>query len=217
MSTDATVGVLARYPHLKVIREPDRGQADAINKGFRIASGQIFGFVNSDDLLEPGAITAVVDAIDPAAGRHVVIGRCRFIDEHDQFLGVEHPSAFESHKRVLENLEEGHCLPQPSVFWTREVWERSGHSEYRRAADARLRSLLPHVTRLRLPPDRSCALELPAAHAVEDSSSVTDADRLEQAITVSRRYWGSPFSLKYWQIQTSYIRYRDFGARTPCG
>ena len=39
MSTDATVDVLARYPHLKVIREPDRGQADAINKGFRIAIG----------------------------------------------------------------------------------------------------------------------------------------------------------------------------------
>ncbi len=44
--------------------------------------------------------------------------------------------------------------------------ERS--AEHRRAADARLRSLLPLLTRLRLSPDRSCALELPAAHAVED-------------------------------------------------
>jgi glycosyltransferase involved in cell wall biosynthesis len=120
MSTDATVDVLARYPHSKVIREPDRGQADAINKGFGSRPGQIFGFVNSDDLLEPGAITAVVDAIDPAAGRHVVMGRCLFIDEHDRFLGVEHPSAFEA-TGGSSKFGRDTALPQPSIFWTREA------------------------------------------------------------------------------------------------
>ena len=206
MSTDATVDVLARYPHLKVIREPDRGQADAINKGFRIASGQIFGFVNSDDLLEPGAITAVVDAIDPAAGRHVVMGRCLFIDEHDRFLGVEHPSAFESHRRVLE-IWKGHCLPQPSIFWTREVWERSG------PLNTEEQLMLDYDLFCRLSRDFDFhridrVLSSYRLHTQSKTSSVTDADRLEQAITVSRRYWGSPFSLKYWQIQSSYIRYR---------
>jgi len=110
MSTDSTADVLARFRHLTVIREPDRGQADAINKGFRAATGQIFGFLNSDDTLEPGALRSVADAIDPAAGRHIVMGRCRFIDEEDRFIGVEHPSAFESHRRVLE-IWKGHCLP----------------------------------------------------------------------------------------------------------
>ena len=128
MSTDGTVDVLARYPDLKVIREPDRGQADAINKGFRAATGDLFGFVNSDDTLEPGALSAVVDAIDPGAGRHVVMGRCRFIDESDRFLGVEHPSRFQSHRRVLE-IWKGHEIPQPATFWTRDVWERSGPLE----------------------------------------------------------------------------------------
>jgi glycosyltransferase involved in cell wall biosynthesis len=206
MSTDGTVEVLARYPHLKVIREPDRGQADAINKGFRMATGQIFGFVNSDDLLEPGAITAVVEAIDPAAGRHVVMGRCLFIDEQDHFLGVEHPSGFESHRRVLE-IWKGHWLPQPSTFWTREVWERSGPLN----TDEQL--MLDYDLFCRL--SRECdfhwidrVLSSYRLHGQSKTNAVTDADRLEQAITVSRRYWGSPFSLQYWQIQASYLRYR---------
>ena len=41
MTKDGTEDVLARYPHLKVIREPDRGQADAINKGFKVATGDV--------------------------------------------------------------------------------------------------------------------------------------------------------------------------------
>src|ERR687884_198256 len=99
MSSDETPQVLARYPHLRVIREPDRGQADAINKGFRAATGDILCFLNSDDTLAPGALERVAREIDPARGRHVVVGRCRFIDEHDRWTGREHPSAFAGHRR----------------------------------------------------------------------------------------------------------------------
>src|SRR5262245_12404263 len=67
MSTDDTADVLNSFPHLRVIREPDGGQADAINKGFRAATGKIFAFLNSDDTLEPGALSSVARAIDPAA------------------------------------------------------------------------------------------------------------------------------------------------------
>ena len=206
MSTDSTVAVLERYPHLKVIRERDRGQADAINKGFRVATGDVFAFVNSDDTLEPGAVSAAVAAIDPAAGRHVVMGRCRFIDERDRFLGVEHPSAFESHRRVLE-IWKGHCLPQPSVFWTRAVWERSGPLN----VDEQL--MLDYDLFCRFsrdfpfhPIDR--VLSNYRLHTQSKTTGVTDADRLEQAIAVSRRYWGSPLSPSFWLIEASYLRFR---------
>src|SRR5262249_36497560 len=125
MSTDDTPEVLARYPHLRVVREPDNGQAEAINKGFRLATGNVFCFLNSDDTFLPGALHRVAREIDPARGRHVVMGRCAFVDEDDKSTGVEHPSAFIGHNRVLD-VWRLHCVPQPATFWTAEVWRRCG-------------------------------------------------------------------------------------------
>jgi glycosyltransferase involved in cell wall biosynthesis len=206
MSSDGTADVLATYPHLRVIREPDRGQADAINKGFGAATGEIFGFLNSDDTLEPGALWNVARAVDPAAGRHIVMGRCRFIDEDDRFLGVEHPSAFESHRRVLE-IWKGHCLPQPAVFWTRRVWDECGPLR----ADEHL--MLDYDLFCRFSQRYSFhAIRQVIAnyrlHTESKTSSVTDEQRLNQAIAVSRRYWGSPVGLQYWLILASYGSFR---------
>lgn len=202
MSTDDTPAVLARYPHLRVIREPDTGQANAINKGFRAATGQIFCFLNSDDTFLPGALQRVAQELDPARGRHVVLGRCRFIDEAGSFIGVEHPSAFESHRRVLE-IWKGYCIPQPAVFWAREVWEQCGP--------------LSETDRLMLDYDLFCrfsqryrfhmidqVLATYRLQAQSITSSMTDAERLENAIAVSRRYWGPPSSLQYWQLRASH-------------
>jgi glycosyltransferase involved in cell wall biosynthesis len=206
MSTDGTADVLAAFPHLIVIREPDRGQADAINKGFRAATGQIFGFLNSDDTLAHGALRSVADAIDPGAGRHIVMGRCRFIDEDDRFLGVEHPSAFESHRRVLE-IWKGHCLPQPSTFWTREVWDSCGplHVDEPLMLDYDLfcrfsrRYVFHHIDQV---------LANYRMHTQSKTRAVTDEQRLDAAIVVSRRYWGSPLRWQYWQIVASYAAFR---------
>lgn len=206
MSTDGTMAVLEQFPHLKVIREPDRGQADAINKGFRVATGQILTFLNSDDTLEPGALSRVATAIDPKAGCHVVMGRCRFIDEDDRFLGVEHPSSFESHRRVLE-IWKGHFLPQPAIFWTRAVWDTCGPLD----VDDQL--VLDYDLFCRFSRRyRFCQIDEVLAnyrlHLTSKSTSMTDEERLERSIAVSRRYWGSPLSRQYWQIAASYASFR---------
>jgi len=206
MSTDGTVDVLARYPHLKVIREPDRGQADAINKGFKMATGQILGFLNSDDTLEPDALKTIATAIDPAAGRDVVIGRCRFIDERDRFLGMEHPSGFTSHRRVLE-IWKGHLLPQPAVFWTREVWETCGPLSINERLMLDYDLFCRFSKRYRFwPIDKVLANY--RLHLDSITSSMTDAERLDRSIEVSRRYWGSPFGVQYWRILGSYAAFR---------
>jgi glycosyltransferase involved in cell wall biosynthesis len=66
-STDGTPAVLARYPHVRLVVEPDRNLYDAINKGLRLVRGDVVGLLNSDDLYAPGAFAAAAAILaDPA-------------------------------------------------------------------------------------------------------------------------------------------------------
>ncbi len=81
-STDGTAEVLARYPHLVVIREKDRNLYDAINKGLRAVRGDIVGLLNSDDLYAPGAFAAAEAAFaDPAV--EIALGAAEFFTAQD--------------------------------------------------------------------------------------------------------------------------------------
>ena len=63
-SIDGTVDILKKYSHLKWVSEPDRGQASALNKGFRMATGDVIGWLNSDDSYLPGTFEVVARAFD---------------------------------------------------------------------------------------------------------------------------------------------------------
>jgi len=206
-STDGTLEILERYPHLRVTSEQDHGHADAINKGFRLATGDIWGFLNSDDTLLPGALQRVAQEIDPGRGRHIVMGRCRFIEEHGHFIGIEHPSRFESHRRVLE-IWKGHLIPQPAVFWTPEVWKACG------PMDDNLQSAWIDY-------DLFCKFSKKYAfycldqvlatyrlHSQGQTGRWTEAQRLEDCIQLSRRHWGSRLTLMYWQLTLSLAVHR---------
>src|SRR5262245_29810490 len=205
MSTDDTPHILARYPHLRVFRAPDRGQADAINKGYRLATGDILAFLNSDDLLYPGTLQRVAREIDPARGRHVVMGRCRYIDENDRETGLEHPSVFAGHRRVLE-VWKGHAIPQPAVFWSRAVWQRCG------PLDERERLVLDYDLFCRFSKhfpfhvvDQVFAGY--RLHAQSKTCSSGGREVLEESIRISRKYWGSRLRRPYWQLLGSYLRF----------
>jgi len=63
-STDDTLEILKQYPHLKVISEFDQGMYDALNKGLEIATGEIIGFLNTDDLYAENVFNAIVRKFD---------------------------------------------------------------------------------------------------------------------------------------------------------
>jgi glycosyltransferase involved in cell wall biosynthesis len=206
LSKDETMAVLADYPHLLVTREQDSGQADAINKGFRKATGQIWCFLNSDDTFEPGALARVAQEIRPAEGRHVVMGRCRFIDEHDRFIGIEHPSAFESHARVLA-IWKGYTIPQPAVFWTPEVWQTCG------GLDEKEQLVLDYdlFCRFSAKYDFHVFDQIVAnyrLHAASKTQGVNDDMRLQAALAVSRRYWGPWWTPQGAALRWSYARHQ---------
>jgi glycosyltransferase involved in cell wall biosynthesis len=200
-STDDTPAVLARYPHLRTIREPDRGQAEAINKGFRAATGDVLCFLNSDDTFLPGTLRRVAEAIDPARGRHVVMGRCIFVDANDQPTGMEHPCAFSGHERVLQ-VWKGHCIPQPATFWSAEAWRRCG------PLDEREQLVLDYDLMCRLSRRYHFHVidEVLATYRLhEDSKTCSNqaADTFAQATRVSRRYWGPWWGPRYWRLRAS--------------
>ncbi len=82
-STDGTLDILKRYNgRIQWVSEKDRGQSHAINKGFKKATGEIIGWLNSDDLYEDGTIQKVADIFKKDINCQWVVGKCRIIDEN---------------------------------------------------------------------------------------------------------------------------------------
>jgi glycosyltransferase involved in cell wall biosynthesis len=61
-STDGSLEILSRYPHLRAYSQPDKGIYDALNKGIRLANGDVLGFLNTDDFYEPNILKVVAKA-----------------------------------------------------------------------------------------------------------------------------------------------------------
>jgi glycosyltransferase involved in cell wall biosynthesis len=136
-STDNTLALLERYKNelTHCISEKDKGQSDALNKGFRLATGDILAWLNSDDCYPPGILWRVAMAFD-AYGSDMVAGGCALFQEDVKNIFRTHHNAMPLGKVVplpLDRLldvdgswQKGDFFYQPEVFWTRTIWERSG-------------------------------------------------------------------------------------------
>jgi glycosyltransferase involved in cell wall biosynthesis len=122
-STDETLELLRGLTGTKVEwnSEPDSGQADAINRGFARTDGPIMAWLNSDDLLLPGALTCVAAYFARNPGIDVVYGNRLMIDEEDHEIGVW---VLPSHDDSALTLVD--FIPQETLFWRRSIWEASG-------------------------------------------------------------------------------------------
>ncbi len=120
-STDGTLAILAQYPHLIVHSGPDRGAADAINQGSRLAHGESFTYLNADDVLLPGAISAAVKALaeDPSVAG--VYGDASWIDEAGEAIGPYPVRDFDP------KLFQSECfICQPASLLRRSAFEAAG-------------------------------------------------------------------------------------------
>lgn len=73
-STDSTAEIVRKYPNVRFISEPDRGQSDAINKGFKAATGDIISWLNADEFYLPGAFNAVMETFSSCPAVDVLYG-----------------------------------------------------------------------------------------------------------------------------------------------
>jgi len=133
-STDETSAVLERYsPRLAhSVSEKDRGQAHAINKGMALASGGILTWLNSDDMLAPGALHAAALAF-ATSGADMIAGLCSLYENGECVR--HHLTSCEDGPLPLDDLLDldggwnaGAFFFQPEVLFSREIWERAGAS-----------------------------------------------------------------------------------------
>jgi glycosyltransferase involved in cell wall biosynthesis len=123
-STDGSVDILRRYEPLlaSCISEPDDGQTDALIKGFDRATGDIMGWLCSDDLLLPGALESVGEFFANNPNVLAVYGDALWIDERGHLLRPKKEIPF---NRFIF-LYDHNYIPQPSMFWRRSLYAAVG-------------------------------------------------------------------------------------------
>lgn len=130
-STDGTVDIIRNYegrggvtpPFLAWwVSEKDKGQTDAINKGFARAKGDILAWINSDDTYEPGAVSAAVRYLQGHPEVGMVYADCNFINEEGHVIGK-----FGSAQTDYRLLRQGYVhIPQQTMFFRADLWRQFG-------------------------------------------------------------------------------------------
>jgi glycosyltransferase involved in cell wall biosynthesis len=122
-SSDKSVEVLQKYAKYLTywVSEKDTGQANAINKGFAHSTGEIMGWLNSDDVLLPGALQRLASTFVHRPSAHIISGFRKVIDSDSNFKVNwvrEMPVDF--------ILKRDCCVPQETVYWRRAIWNLIG-------------------------------------------------------------------------------------------
>ena len=124
-SNDSTLALVRdqALPGVIVISEPDKGICDAMNKGIAVATGDVIGFINSDDFYpSPGVLAVVVSAFE-SSGADCCYGDLCYVQQEDvsKIVRFWRSSPFASGK-----FSRGWCPPHPTFFVRREVYTRLG-------------------------------------------------------------------------------------------
>lgn len=124
-STDNSVEIIKKYEKdiTYWVSEKDDGQTQAINKGFRRATGDIVAWLNSDDEYTPGALEAVAKTFMANEKTDFVFGNMLSVDIEGNLLRYDRNTRFSFSALVLFGM----VISQPSCFWKKSLLEKHGY------------------------------------------------------------------------------------------
>lgn len=202
-STDKTVEILEKYKNhpkvSKIVVEKDNGQTDAINKGFKMATGDIVGWINSDDMLYPTIIEKTVAAFKNNPSLGITIGDILLIDEHGNSIKKRNGFPKFGYNYLLNTF---YYTLQQGSFYLKEAVEKSGYLEttlnYCMDLDIYLKILSEY---------EGCYLNTTAGYFRRMGGTKTatgDIDFLREILSTLKRFKSYPLSENmrriYWRI-----------------
>jgi glycosyltransferase involved in cell wall biosynthesis len=215
-SRDASVEILTRQGSaIRWVSEPDRGQADAITKGFRMTRGDVLGWLNADDLYSPGALREVVRHFREDRDLMLLYGNAHHVDELGKLLEVYPTRDFE-----LDALAYDCFICQPACFFRRSLLEAAGGLDtglqYAMDLDlwirfGKLQQKNPQWKFKHVP-------QVLASSRMHSSNKTLSRRRqsLEEIMTVVRKHFGVvPFNWVYGAEESASGSYDGFFSRSP--
>jgi len=156
-STDGSLEIIKKYEKDLAfwVSEKDKGQTDAINKGFKHASGDILAWLNSDDAYEPGAVGEAIRFLLDNPDIGMVYADCNFINEKDEVIG-----RFNAAQTDIKRLRQGYVhIPQQTMFFRVDLWKQVGplDDSFYFAMDYDLWTRIAAKTEIRYLPGRTWA------------------------------------------------------------
>jgi glycosyltransferase involved in cell wall biosynthesis len=123
-SKDGSVEIIKKYQHQLNywVSEPDKGHYSAINKGFRMATGEIMGWINSSDGYYPWTFEIIAEIFSSFPEVQWISGCASYFDIGRVPRGVE----FAKYRNRFDFLSGNCTLQQESLFWRKNLWEAAG-------------------------------------------------------------------------------------------
>jgi hypothetical protein len=204
-SRDGTAEILDRYRNrlARCESRPDNGQAHAINLGFRQATGEIMSYLNSDDLLLPGALAYVARYFHKHPDVDVIYSHRVIIDQNDQEVGRWVLPPHDG--QVMRWLD---FIPQETLFWRRRIWDAVGATldesfHFAMDWDLLLRFQQAGARIVRVP----CFLGAFRVHPQQKTSArMADLGSLEIARLRQRTLGRSVTEEEAWEVAQPYLR-----------
>jgi glycosyltransferase involved in cell wall biosynthesis len=126
-STDGTLDVVREFPHVRWVSEKDEGHWHAMDKGIRMATGEAFAILNSDDYYRPGVLQQIGEALGQHPEWDGVFGDIVFVDEHGTEI-FRREEAFWDPQIIRSGFGLAH---HQALFLRKTIYERLGSYRFR--------------------------------------------------------------------------------------